>query len=66
MSPSVSIPPPQLPTAPPRPPMYGENAEAGMRQKKAAAANANPFGSFLGTNSAPSAGQTGTKTLLGQ
>jgi hypothetical protein len=42
--------------------MYGQNAAAGMKQKKDAAANA-AFGSFLG-NQAPAS--TGQKTLLGQ
>jgi hypothetical protein len=46
--------------------MYGVNNEAGMRQKKSAAAQANAFGSFLGANASPASGQTGAKTLLGQ
>jgi hypothetical protein len=66
MKPSVNIPQPELPTAPPRPPMYGQTSEAGMRQKKSALQNQNAFGSFLGTGSTPTSGQLGQKTLLGQ
>lgn len=64
MSPSINIPTPQMPKAPPPPPMYGANAAAGMRQKKQAAMDQSAFGSFLGTQAPQS--PTGGKTLLGQ
>lgn len=64
MGPSPNISLPSTPQAPPPPPMFGANAEAGMRQKKNAAQNQSAFGSFLGSESTPS--NTGQKTLLGQ
>lgn len=68
MSPSSAQTPPQptLPAQPPPPPMFGQDAEAGMRTKKKAASDSSAFGTFLGAGASPTTGQKGTKTLLGQ
>jgi hypothetical protein len=57
---------PALPAPPPPPPMFGQDAEAGMRTKKKAAADSSAFGTMLGSGASPTAGQKGSKTLLGQ
>jgi hypothetical protein len=46
--------------------MFGQDAEAGMRTKKKAAADSSAFGTMLGSGASPTAGQKGSKTLLGQ
>jgi hypothetical protein len=61
---SFSIPPtaslPQIPNAPPPPPMFGAQQQPGSKPKRASF-----FPTFLGTGSTPEAGQLGQKTLLG-
>lgn len=50
---------PQLPAAVPPPPVFGAPTSSKPQQK-------NPTPTFLGTNAIPSAGNKGTKQLVGQ
>lgn len=65
MSPSINIPPPQLPAKPTGPPIYGASSASAMQGKKKAGMEAGAFGSFLGS-AAQAPASTGSKTLLGQ
>jgi hypothetical protein len=51
---------PQVPNAPPPPPMFGAQTTPGSKPKRQSF-----FPTFLGTGSTPEAGQLGQKTLLG-
>lgn len=51
---------PMLPQAPPKPPMFGERPVGNKPKAKSQTPT------FLGTGTAPTQGQLGQKTLLGQ
>ena len=59
-----SPPPPQAPTPPALPPMFGDTTQpAGRKIRSQAGGAQREFGSFLGTGSNPT--NTGQRTLLG-